>query len=144
MKAIQVSSLVRSIDQLEVTNLPDLAASKDRYVVQVQAAGTNFFDVLQVQGKHQNKPPLPFIAGNEFAGIVLKTPAESSEHAFKVGERVFGGELGAFATQIYISEQDMRRVPDKWTLLEASGAFLTAPTAYTALTQRAHAKAGKP
>jgi NADPH2:quinone reductase len=142
MKAVQIKSLVSSTDQLEVTSLPDLPTSKDLYVVQVQAAGTNFFDALQVQGKHQNKPPLPFIAGNEFAGVVLKTPTGSSQHAFKVGDRVFGGELGAFATQIYAKAEDMRRIPDNWTPLEASGIFLTAPTAYAALVHRAHAKAG--
>lgn len=142
MRAIRINSLVTSTDQLKVTTLPDIPASNDHYVVQVQAAGTNFFDVLQVQGKHQIKPRLPFIAGNEFAGVVLKTPTKASQPAFKVGDRVFGGGLGAFATQIYAKEEDMRKTPDTWTSLEASGVFLTAPTAYTALVHRANAKAG--
>ena len=143
MKAIQIKSLLKSTDELEVTTLPDLEASEDHYVVQVQAAGTNFFDALQVQGKHQNKPPLPFIAGNEFAGVVLKLPTRSGAHAFNVGDRVFGGELGAFATQIYVKHTDMRKIPKSWTALEASGVFLTAPTAYCALAYRAAARHGK-
>ena len=143
MRAIQITSLLSSADQLEVAQLPGLVASEDLYVVEVQAAGTNFFDALQVQGKHQNKPPLPFIAGNEFAGVVIETPTGSSHNAFQVGDRVFGGGLGAFATQIYAREEDMRRIPPNWTSLEASGIFLTAPTAYTALIQRAQAKTGR-
>ena len=143
MKAVQIKSLLKSTDQLEVTTLPDLEASEDHYVVQVQAAGTDFFDALQVQGKHQNKPPLPFIAGNEFAGVILKTPTRSNLHAFNVGDRVFGGELGAFATQIYVKHTDMRKIPESWTALQASGVFLTAPTAYAALVYRAQAKAGE-
>jgi len=34
------------------------------------AAALNFFDVLQIQGKYQTKPPLPFTPGAEVAGIV--------------------------------------------------------------------------
>jgi NADPH2:quinone reductase len=143
MKAIQIKALLKGTDELEVASLPDLEASSDRYVVQVQAAGTNFFDALQVQGKHQNKPPLPFIAGNEFAGLVLKTPTRGLNHVFKVGDRVFGGELGAFATQIHVKDTDMRRIPDNWTALQASGVFLTAPTAYAAMRYRANAQPGQ-
>jgi NADPH2:quinone reductase len=143
MKAIQITSLLISTDQLAVTTLPNLPSSEDHYVVRVQAAGTNFFDVLQVQGKHQIKPSLPFIAGNEFSGVVLKTPTRGSRHAFRVGDRVFGGGLGAFATQVYAREGDMRRLPDTWKPLDASGLFLTAPTAYTALVHRAYAKSGQ-
>lgn len=34
------------------------------------AAGLNFFDILQVQGKYQIKPPFPFTPGAEVAGVV--------------------------------------------------------------------------
>src|ERR1700692_473419 len=34
------------------------------------AVGLNFFDILQVQGKYQIKPPFPFTAGAEVAGAV--------------------------------------------------------------------------
>ena len=34
------------------------------------AAALNFFDILQVQGKYQVKPPFPFTPGAEVAGIV--------------------------------------------------------------------------
>ena len=34
------------------------------------AAALNFFDILQVQGKYQVKPPFPFTPGAEVAGVV--------------------------------------------------------------------------
>src|ERR1700685_2753671 len=34
------------------------------------AAALNFFDILQVQGKYQIKPPFPFTPGAEVAGVV--------------------------------------------------------------------------
>jgi NADPH2:quinone reductase len=142
MRAIHLKELVESVDELNVSTLPDLAPAKDRYVVQVLAAGTNFFDILQVQGKHQEKHPLPFNAGNEFAGYVLKTPVNSSNPLFKAGANVFGAELGAFATQIYVKEESLRSLPSGWTPLQASGLFYTAPTAYAALVERAHALPG--
>src|SRR5215472_6211377 len=35
-----------------------------------RAAALNFFDILQVQGKYQVKPPFPFTPGAEVAGVV--------------------------------------------------------------------------
>ncbi len=143
MKAVQITSLLTSTDQLQVASLPDLQPSPDHYIVRVQAASINVFDALQVQGKHQTRPPLPFVAGNEFAGVVVSAPTAATAPAFRPGDRVFGGALGAFATQIAVREQDMRRIPAGWSALDASSAFLTAPTAYTALVHRAHARAGE-
>lgn len=142
MRAIQLQALVNSIDELHISTLPDLPSSSTQYVIEVQATGTNFFDILQVQGKHQEKPKLPFNAGNEFAGVVLKVPEGSTKAKFSIGDRVFGAGLGAFASQIHADEEALRRIPDHWSSLEASGLFYTAPTAYSALTERAHAKAG--
>ena len=39
-------------------------------LIQVRAAALNFFDILQIQGKYQIKPPFPFTPGAEVAGIV--------------------------------------------------------------------------
>ena len=41
-------------------------------LIEVHAAGCNFFDVLMVEGKYQMKPPRPFIPGSEFAGVVVE------------------------------------------------------------------------
>ena len=38
--------------------------------IRTRAAALNFFDILQVQGKYQDKPPFPFTPGAEAAGIV--------------------------------------------------------------------------
>jgi len=143
MKAIQLKQLVKGPDELSVAQLPDLQPSPDKYLIKIHAAAANFFDILQIQGKHQQKPPLPFIAGNEFSGEVLATPSKSSKPKFKVGDRIFGAGLGAFGTQILVDEADIRPVPRGWTYLEASSLFYTAPTAYAALVLRARAQKGE-
>ena len=144
MKAIQLKQLVKSPDELIVSDLPDLEPSADQYLIKVHATATNFFDVLQIQGKHQQKPDFPWIAGNEMAGEVLAQPkSPKSKPKFQVGDRVFGACQGTFATQIHVNEVDLRPMPKDWSYAEASGLFLTTPTAYAALILRAQAQKGR-
>ena len=143
MKGIQLQQLVKSPNELTVSDLPDLQPAQDKYLIKIHASATNFFDVLQIQGKHQDKPPLPFIAGNEFAGEVVAQPTKPKGNPkFKVGDRVFGTVLGAFATQALVVEEALRPMPKGWSYVEASGLFTTAPTAYAALILRARAQKG--
>lgn len=143
MKAIQLKKLVTGPDGLTISNLPDLKPSPDKYLIKIHAAATNFFDVLQIQGKHQQKPDFPWIAGNEMAGEVLAQPtALKTTPKFKVGDRVFGATLGTFATQVHVEEEGLRPMPKDWSFAQASGLFYTAPTAYAALILRARAKKG--
>src|SRR5437016_7092412 len=51
-----------------------------------RAAALNFFDILQVQGKYQIKPPFPFTPGAEVAGVVDAVGPEV-KHVF-VGDEV--------------------------------------------------------
>ncbi|KAK3052183.1 hypothetical protein LTR09_006775 [Extremus antarcticus] len=143
MKGIQLHKLVKSPDELTVSDLPDLEPSPDHYLIKIHAAATNFFDVLQIQGKHQQKPPFPWMAGSECAGEVVAQPtASKTTSKFKVGDKVFGAALGTFATQIHIPEVGLRPMPKNWSYAEASGLFYTAPTAYAALILRARAQRG--
>src|SRR5579863_10743838 len=60
------------------------------------AAALNFFDILQVQGKYQVKPPFPFTPGAEVAGIV--DAVGEGVTSVSVGDRVIGlPRGGAFA-----------------------------------------------
>lgn len=143
MKAIQIEQLVKGPNELTVSDLPDLQPASDKYLIKIHAAATNFFDVLQIQGKHQQKPPLPWIAGNEMAGEVMAQPTSpKGSLKFKVGDKVFGAALGTFATQIHVEEEALRPMPQGWSYAQASGLFYTAPTAYAALILRARAQKG--
>src|ERR1700757_1962449 len=50
------------------------------------AAGLNFFDILQVQGKYQIKPPFPFTPGAEVAGEIDAVGPGVAK--FRPGDRV--------------------------------------------------------
>ncbi|OJJ48075.1 hypothetical protein ASPZODRAFT_140408 [Penicilliopsis zonata CBS 506.65] len=158
MKAIQVKEYVKSPLDLTVTELPTPTASPDKYLIRIHSAGTNFFDILQIQGKYQHQPPLPWIAGAEFSGVVLAVPtapgATSTSNTtnkagttttttkFKVGDLVFGASQGSFATHVLCPEESLLPLPRGWSHEDAAGLFITAPTAYAGLVHRAHLKQG--
>jgi NADPH:quinone reductase len=127
---------------LTVTDLPDPQPSKDQYLIAIHASATNFFDLLQIRGKYQHQPPLPWVSGSEFAGVVLSVPSSLSSPKFQVGDRVFGASQGGYATKVAAREETLRPVPKGWSFFEAAGLFVTAPTSYGALVTRAGVKAG--
>ncbi|KAI0595574.1 hypothetical protein F4775DRAFT_367950 [Biscogniauxia sp. FL1348] len=144
MRGIKVAEYVKGPKELKVTDLPDPTPAPDQYLIEVHAAATNFFDILQIQGKYQNQPPFPWVAGAEFSGVVLATPLSSkgATPRFPVGSRVFGASQGAYATRVCAAEHQLLPVPEGWSFTDAAGLFVTAPTSYGALVLRAGVKAG--
>lgn len=126
---------------LTVTDLPTPSPSPDHYLIEIHSAGTNFFDLLQIQGKYQHQPTLPWIGGVEFAGTVLAAPPTAKR--FKTGDRVFGATQGAYSTHILAPEQALLPVPAGWSFEDAAGLFVTAPTSYGGLVHRANVKPGE-
>ena len=161
MKAIQVTQYVDGPLDLFVTNLPTPVPHPDKYLIKIHACGTNFFDLLQISGKYQHQPPLPWISGSEFSGVVLATPTSTKDtgssllssidgilnattaHKFKVGDRVFGSGQGAYATHIMAPESSLFPVPAGWSFADAAGLYVTAPTSYGALVTRAKLQKGE-
>jgi NADPH:quinone reductase-like Zn-dependent oxidoreductase len=47
-------------------SLPTPSPDPNKYLIKIHACGTNFFDLLQIRGKYQHQPPLPWISGMEF------------------------------------------------------------------------------
>ena len=50
--------------------VPTPAPGPGEVRIAIRAASLNFPDLLIVQGKYQVKPPLPFVPGSEFSGVV--------------------------------------------------------------------------
>lgn len=84
----------------------------------------------------------PWVAGAEFAGVVISTPKNSKNPRYPVGARVFGASQGAFATKLCSAENGLLPVPKGWSFQDAAGLFVTAPTSYGALVVRAEIKKG--
>jgi NADPH2:quinone reductase len=78
--------------------------------IEIRAAGVNFFDILQVQGKYQIKPPFPFTPGAEIAGVVAGT-----------GERVAAlCQQGGFAEAVAVPRERVFPLPGEMSFEEAA------------------------
>ena len=67
MKAIQVKQ-TGGPEVLQLVDLPVPHPKSNEAVVKIAAAGVNFIDVYLREGQY--KAPLPFVAGQEGAGVV--------------------------------------------------------------------------
>jgi NADPH2:quinone reductase len=99
-------------ETLAVADVPDPVPAPGEALIRVHAAGVNFPDGLIIQNKYQFKPPLPFIPGNECAGIVEAVgPGVSS---VKVGERVIAlPRIGGFAELLACPAQSLISSPPR-------------------------------
>ena len=132
-------------EELKVVDLPTPTPKPNEYLIAIHASATNFFDLLQIRGKYQHQPPLPWVAGSEFSGVVLKAPSslpDGKTPKFSEGDRVLGASQGGYASHIVATEERLRPVPEGWSYEDAAGVFVTAPTSYAGLVVRAGIKKG--
>lgn len=125
------------------TNEAEPTLAEGQVLVDVYAAGLNYFDILQAQGKYQNQPPFPFVLGAEFAGRISQDSPIPQGCTYKRGDRVFGASQGSYADKVAVPWQNLLPVPNNLSFRQASGLFVTWPTSYEALTGRAQLKAGE-
>jgi NADPH2:quinone reductase len=110
-------------------------------VVEVDAAALNFSDLLMIRGAYQVAPPLPFVPGQEIAGVVAEAAAGG---AFKVGERIATKVLwGGFAEYALAREDMLIRCPGTVALPDAATLPVAWPTAWIALHECAHLHRGE-
>ncbi|KAG2150582.1 hypothetical protein DEU56DRAFT_869378 [Suillus clintonianus] len=143
MRAYVVNKWVHPSELKLVDDAPEPEATGDEILVDVFSSALNFFDILQVQGKYQVKPPFPFILGAEFAGEVAQGSPIPEGCPYKPGDRVFGTAQGCFADKLVVKWQAVVRLPDNLTFDQGAGLHITWPTSYEALFGRAQLKPGE-
>src|ERR1700722_6179003 len=106
------------------------------------AAALNFFDILQVQGKYQVKPPFPFTPGAEMGGVVDAVgPGVTS---VKVGDRVMAiPRGGAFAEYSFAPDASVFAMPEAMSFEEAASMPIVYQTGYFAMTHRYQVRDGE-
>lgn len=143
MKAIQIKEYVSGPRDLKVVDIPDPTPSNEQYTIAVKACAANFFDLLQIRGKYQHQPPLPWVSGAEFSGVVLSTPTSGKgKPKFNVGDKVFGSAQGGYAYKVCALESQLQPMPKGWSFADSAGLFVTMPTSYASLVTRAQIKKG--
>ena len=123
---------------------PEADGDLGEVLVDVYCGGLNFFDILQIAGKYQIKKPHPFVLGTEFAGILAKDSPIPDGCSWVPGKtRVFGMANGTYAETASADWTNLREVPEGVSLEEASGLYVTWPTSYAALKNRANVQPGE-
>jgi len=131
------------VDSPRLEDVPPPALTADGVRIAVKAAGVSFANLLGIQGKHQNKPPLPFVPGTEIAGIVREV-APGAATGLKPGDRVCAGlSWGGFAEEAVVPAANVFRIPDGLDFAAATQFPTIYATAYCALVWRAALKRGE-
>jgi NADPH2:quinone reductase len=126
MKAIQVSQ-TGGPEVLTLVDLPVPEPKPSEAVVQIEAAGVNFIDVYFREGRYP--APLPFVNGQEAAGVVVATGANAGN--VRVGDRVaYTGALGSYAEYAAVPADRLVRIPDQLDFTQAASAMLQGMTAH--------------
>ncbi|PLT33267.1 NADPH:quinone oxidoreductase family protein [Bacillus sp. V5-8f] len=127
---------------LQLANLTEASLEEGQVRIDVDAAALNFFDILQCQGKYQEKHPLPFTPGAEIGGIISEVGPGVS---LKIGQRVLATPKlpnGGLSQSVTVQEENVYPIPDSMSLSDAAALFITYQTAYYALHRSAGIQAG--
>ena len=127
---------------LVVEDVPDPSPGAGQVVVEVEAAGVNYPDVLIAADRYQISVPLPFTPGSEFAGRVEALGEGVSGLA--LGQRVRGAAMvGAFAEKIATPAGALTSLPDGVDFRAGAAFGVVYATAYHALRSVAAVNAGE-
>jgi NADPH2:quinone reductase len=126
MKAIQVKQ-TGGPEVLQLSDLPVPQPKPNEAVVKIAASGVNFIDVYQREGRYS--VPLPFVLGQEGAGVVTDIGPEVK--SVKSGDHVaWCGVLGSYAEYTAVPGERLVPVPQSVGDQQAAAAMLQGMTAH--------------
>jgi NADPH2:quinone reductase len=126
MQAIQVSQ-PGGPEVLTPVDVPVPTPKPNEALVEIKAAGVNFIDVYLREGRYP--APLPFINGQEAAGIVKEVGSEVS--GLNPGDRVaYTSSLGSYAQYATVPAARLVKIPDELSFEQAAAAMLQGMTAH--------------
>ena len=130
------------VEALTWKELPTPEPKAGEVLIRIQAASLNFPDLLIVQNKYQMKPPLPFVPGSEYAGVV-EAVGEGVKH-LQVGQSVacLSG-TGGFGTHTLAPAALCMPLPPGFPPVDAAAFIMIYATSWHALMDRAALKAGE-
>ena len=130
------------VEALQWKELPTPVPKAGEVLIAIKAASLNFPDLLTVQNKYQFKPPLPFVPGSEYAGVV-EAVGDGVTH-LKVGDAVAAiGSSGGFGTHACVAAAGVMPLPKGFAFDDASAFVMTYATTHHALLDRARLAAGE-
>lgn len=140
MRALQLEQLTGP-DGFAIAEVPDPVPGPGDILIEVKAAGVAFPELLISKGAYQDTPALPYIAGQEVAGVVREAPADSG---FAAGERVWAAaQAGGFAELAAVEAPCVFPLDDGMSFVEGGALASNYSTAVFALDRRGRLQAGE-
>ena len=126
--------------RFEDVPLPEPGPNQVR--IRARAAALNFFDILQIQGKYQERPPFPFTPGAEAAGIV--DAVGEGVRQFSPGDAVMAFTWGGGMAEYALAQADWTfKIPPGMDFDAAAAMPIVYHTSWYALRHRAALAAGE-
>jgi NADPH2:quinone reductase len=126
MKAIQVKQ-PGGPEVMQLVDLPIPQPKSNEALVKIATSGVNYVDVYMRQGLY--RAPMPFVAGQEGAGVVTEVGSDVS--FLKPGDRVaWSGVLGSYAEYVAATAEALVPIPDGVRENEAAASILQGMTAH--------------
>jgi len=129
MKAIQIKQ-TGGPEVMELVELPVPQPKSNEAVVKIEAAGVNFIDVYNREGRY--KAPLPLVLGQEAAGVIAALGSDLRDKAreLAVGDRVaYSSVLGSYAQYAAVPADRLVKIPAGVGERDAAAAMLQGMTA---------------
>lgn len=140
MRALQLEAY-DGPSALRAVELDEPVASPGDVLVDVEAIGINFPDLLATQGLYQHRPDPPFVPGCEVAGVVRAAPDASP---WMAGDRVAAFVWdGGYAETVRVPLASVVALPRECDSATAAGMVVNYHTAYFALAHRGRLARGE-
>jgi NADPH2:quinone reductase len=140
MRAMRVETL-DGPDAIVLRDIPEPEPSGSQLLIDVQAAGVVFPDVLLSKGEYQMKPEPPFTLGGVVGGVVRSAPANSE---YRKGDRVAALTLTGGWADVAVAEAAFAfPIPDESSFAEGAAVPFNYTTMWFALLRRGRLKPGE-
>ncbi|SEM97567.1 NADPH2:quinone reductase [bacterium A37T11] len=95
----------------EIRELPRPEPGDDEILIQVTAFGLNYADIMAIQGKYRDAPPLPSVLGYDVCGHVVAVGKDVNQH--QVGDYVTAmTRFGGYAEYAVTGQQAAAGIPE--------------------------------
>jgi NADPH2:quinone reductase len=129
-------------DEMELADVPEPQPGPGQVRIRNRAAALNYFDILQIRGEYQVRPPFPFTPGAEIAGVI--DAVGEGVDIWRKGDHVVAvPQLGGFAECALANSSDVLPLPGGMEWRQAAAMPIVFHTSFFALKDRAAIRPGE-
>ncbi len=118
---------------LEVQEIPDLEPEQNEVIINVEASGLNFADILARKGQYPDGPSKPCVMGYEVSGVV-DSVGNNVDNQWLGKEVITFTRFKGQAEQVAVRETQLFEKPDRLSFEEAAALPVNYLTAYILIT----------